>query len=233
MIQVATLKEKLFSDLSNLKENLNNDLNNWEKDIAQHRSAIFISILFLSMALVFNYVASTYVDRAGEVSAPDLILDLIPAMNLSMIYVYGYIFVILLLLIYPLVRDPKDFHKVVSQFSLLILLRSFFITLTHLKAPAEAIAIDIPYFLSFLSFSNDLFFSGHTAVPFLGFLIFQKRRISRLFLAMTVILASTVLVMHVHYSIDVFAALFITLGSYTFGNWFFNKVDSHYNVTKI
>ncbi len=209
------------------------DIANWKKGIHQHKSAIMVSFLFLSIAIVLNYIASSYVEETGKAIASDLILDLIPVFDLSFIFIYGYIFVIAILLVYPLIYDPKDFHKVVSQFSLIILIRSFFITLTHLKAPADAIIADVPEILSFMSFTNDLFFSGHTAAPFLGYLIFQKRRIRILFFIMTIVLASTVLLMHVHYSIDVFAALFITLGSYTFGNWFFVLVDKRYNVTKI
>jgi membrane-associated phospholipid phosphatase len=108
---------------------------------------------------------------------------------------------------------------------LLVLIRSFFISLTHLGIPADAILPSGPHLWSMIIFKNDLFFSGHTALPFLGFLIFRKEKIRAFFLVMTVILAATVLLMHVHYSIDVFAAFFIAYGSYKFGNIIFKKID--------
>jgi hypothetical protein len=40
---------------------------------------------------------------------------------------------------------------------------------------------------------------------------------------MSIILASTVLLMHVHYSIDVAAAYFITYGVYVLGNKMFKQ----------
>ena len=42
----------------------------------------------------------------------------------------------------------------------------------------------------------------------------------------------TVLGMHQHYSIDVFAAFFITYGCYKFGNWFLMKSE-HFANNKI
>jgi hypothetical protein len=99
--------------------------------------------------------------------------------------------------------------------------------LTHLGAPPEAILTDFPRVFNLLIFRNDLFFSAHTAVPFLGYLLFRKERIGKFFLGATIVLASTVLLMHVHYSIDVFAALFITFSTYRFGEWLFRRIN-HY-----
>jgi hypothetical protein len=43
------------------------------------------------------------------------------------------------------------------------------------------------------------------------------------FLVMSLVLATTALLMHVHYSIDVFSAFFITYGTYHLGEWLFKK----------
>jgi membrane-associated phospholipid phosphatase len=108
----------------------------------------------------------------------------------------------------------------------LVMVRSFFITLTHLKIPADAIIVEFPKIYDFVAFNNDLFFSGHTAIAFLGFLLFIKQKTLRIFfLISTVVMAITVLFMHVHYSIDVFASLFITYGSYKIGEMFFKEID--------
>ena len=93
--------------------------------------------------------------------------------------------------------------------------------------PAGALVYTAPAWFTVLDFKNALFFSGHTAVPFLGFLLFRKEKIGIFFLIATIVMALTVLFMHVHYSIDVFAALFITWGSYGIGEWLFRKIN-HY-----
>ena len=90
---------------------------------------------------------------------------------------------------------------------------------THLGVPADAIKVSAPSFLGMFTFTNDLFFSGHTGLPFLGFLIFRKysKSVGYFMLASSIILAATVLLMHIHYTIDVFAAFFITYGIYKIG----------------
>ena len=111
----------------------------WKKDIKDNWRLIVIALVFLLAAGIFNFIAGNYVDKAGTVQSTDLILDNIPAVDLSWLYGYGALFVVLALLFYPLIFRPKELHSTIIQFSLLILIRSFFISLTHLKAPADAI----------------------------------------------------------------------------------------------
>ena len=199
-------------------------LEEWKKEVIQHKSLIWISLVFLLIAIILNYAAGEYVEDIGTVAVPDIILDHIPIINLTLLFTWGIAIVIILIFAYPLLYKVKELHIAISQFSLLVLIRSFFITLTHLKAPAGAIIIN-SRLLGFLDFQNALFFSGHTSIPFLGFLLFRKEKIGIFFLIATIIMALTVLFMHVHYSIDVFAALFITYGSYKIGNWLFSKIN--------
>ncbi len=198
----------------------------WKTEFKDNKFSILVSFIFLIIALILNYIAGRYVDTTNVVIASDLILDHIPTIDLSFLYIYGYIFVILVLFLYPLLFRIKEFHIMISQFSLLVLIRSFFITLTHLGTPANAIILSLTFNYTPLVFNNDFFFSGHTAIPFLGFLLFRKEKIGVFFLIAMLILAATVLLMHLHYSIDVFAAFFITYGSYRLSNWFFKKVGS-------
>ena len=127
--------------------------------------------------------------------------------------------------------DPSRAHYYMGVFGILGILRGFFITFTYLGLPFGAIIPDYPGQLSMMFFSNDLFFSGHTAVPFLGFLLFRKEKIGLFFLVSTIVLASTILLGHLHYSIDVFAAFFITYGSYKLSNWFFKKINHLPNIS--
>ncbi len=112
--------------------------------------------------------------------------------------------------------------------SLFVLVRSAFIILTHLKAPADAITVVSPSFFQFLTYTNDLFFSGHAGLPFLGFLVYKDSKIKCFMIFSSIILALTVLLMHVHYSIDVASAYFITYGIYVIGTPLFGG----FNITK-
>ena len=188
----------------------------WVKEINSHKKFIVLSLVFLIIALVLNYAAGSYASKKATESVSDLILDNIPAVNLTPLFVYGPILIIGILFAYPLFFRVKDLSKTIIQFSFLVLVRSFFITLTHLKIPANAVTLDLPNSFRWITFQNDLFFSGHTAFAFLGFLIYKNhdKKLAIFFLLSTIVMAITVLLMHVHYSIDVFAALFITYGCY-------------------
>jgi hypothetical protein len=200
----------------------------WKSEFKEHKGLIALSLIFLVGALVLNSVVGNYADRVGNAAASDLILEHVGPVDWTYLFVYGYGLVILLLFVYPLLFRVREFHIAISQFSLLVLIRSFFISLTHLKVPTDAIAVSVSHLSNLLIFRNDLFFSAHTALPFLGFLLFRKHKIiSTFFLIMTFVLAATVLLMHIHYSIDVFAAFFITYGSYKIGEWLFRRVN-HY-----
>jgi hypothetical protein len=190
----------------------------WKDEISQHKWLILLAIFLFITANVMSLLASGYVDQISTISAHDLILDNIPVLNLSLLFIYGPIVIIFVLLVYLTMFHINKFHIVLTQFSILILLRSFFIVLTHLGQPSTAYLLPkLPWIYQLLNFHNDLFFSGHTAIPFMAFLIFKKDKIGIFFLLATFVMAATVLFMHIHYSIDVFAAIFITYGAYRLG----------------
>ena len=199
----------------------------WAKEFWSHKWLIFISLIFLAISISLDYASSLYLKKISTVVVPDLILDHIPTIDLSFIFIYGAILVTSVFFLYPLFFKVKELHKAIAQFSLLIMVRSIFTTLTHLQEPILSITYHAPKFLFFFNVQNDLFFSGHTAIPFLGFLLFKDSEIKYFFLAMSVIMAITVLFMHAHYSIDVFSAFFITYGTFKIGEWFFKMIDRY------
>jgi membrane-associated phospholipid phosphatase len=199
----------------------------WKNEILNHKWLILVAILLFIAANILNLMASSYVDKApGGAAVSDIILNNIPAINLNFLFIYGMSIIIAIFFLYPLLYRVRDLHIAICQFSLLIAIRSIFITLTHLKIPADAILSNLPRIYDFFIARNDLFFSGHVAMSFLGYLLFRKQRIGLFFLIATIIMAATVLLMHVHYSIDVFAAFFITYGTYKLGEWIFPKIKS-------
>jgi len=114
---------------------------------------------------------------------------------------------------------------VLNMFSIYLFVRSFFVIFTHLRAPFDAAVVHFPSIFQFLNFSNDLFFSGHAGLSFLAFLVLREhhKKLSYFMLACSIILGITVLLMHVHYSIDVFSAYFIVYGIFVFGNKFLRE----------
>jgi hypothetical protein len=192
----------------------------WKQDILAHKGRILLAILFFAIAVVSLILSSRYVEQVTTIAVPDLFLDLLPVVDLSFIFVWGMVLTIAILILYPLLYQPRKVHYALGMLSLFLLTRSAFIVLTHLRAPTNAVAVTTP--LGFLTYSNDLFFSGHTGLPFLGFLIFSDTKLRYFLLTLSAILAITVLLMHVHYSIDVASAYFITYGIYVIGTPIFS-----------
>lgn len=187
------------------------------REIYAQRYFLIISLALLILSGILNGIAGNYVTNVDAVAVGDLILDILPPINMHFFFVYFWLAIISLSGFYALFFDTKRISLLIFHMGLLSLVRSAFITLTHLKTPIDAIPIHFPWPFSFLAFQNDLFFSGHTATPLVGFFVFRHSKIKYAFLALSLLMGFTVLAMHQHYSIDVFAAFFIVFGTYKFG----------------
>ena len=195
----------------------------WRFDIKKNSFSICLALGFFLIAAFFTYLAGNYADNFQGAGISDLILDNIPALQLSLLFVVSIFFLMAVLIIYPLFFKVDYLAFVIAQMALLVLIRSFSMILTHMPVPEGAIFVDFPSMINLWNFDNDLFFSGHVAIPFLGYLLFKKSKIRYFFLLGTALMVALVLLTHRHYSIDVFAAFFITYGSYRFFNWIFIK----------
>jgi len=202
-----------------------NKFHEWRREIWEHKYLILISLIIFALAMSTDFMAGDYVSyKAHVVNVHDIILDHFGPYNLNFFYVWGFVIFFWSLCLYPFFFKTKKIHIALFQLSILTILRSLFIVLTHLQTPSDAIRVVAPQLFNVLKFSNDQFFSGHVAIPFLGFLLFKESKIKYFFLIGSIIMGITVLGMHQHYSIDVFGAFFITYGSYKIGEWLIKKL---------
>jgi membrane-associated phospholipid phosphatase len=184
---------------------------------------VALGLVFLSLGLTATYYANFYTTIHASNSVTDIILDNIPVVNVNIIFTEGaVIFVSLLALL--LIIEPRRIPFTLKAIALFILTRSIFMMLTHLAPPLHQSYIDTSSLLSKISSGDDLFFSAHTGLPFLMALCFWRDKWLRyIFLAMTLIGGGSVLLGHLHYSIDVFSALFISFGVCSAAKWMFIK----------
>ena len=206
-----------------------------QKIIATHRScwsdrqfvsSIIIGILFFAVSLFVNHAAGIYATHKAGNNVEDLLLDRLPVVNVDFMFNQGaialWIFTLGLLVI-----EPRRIPFLLKATALFIIIRSGFVTLTHLGPSPERAIINPNDFVEKFTYGGDLFFSGHTGLPFLVALIFWRHKILRIiFLAASVVFGVSVLLGHLHYSIDVFAAFFITYGIFEVAKRFFAK-DYH------
>lgn len=174
-------------------------------------SALF-GFFLLALSLAANYFANLYAMKKAGNSVGDILLNILPVVNTNIIFFEGAM-VFLVLLLVLLVYEPKGIPFVIKSVALFVAVRSLFIILTHFGPDPTRAPFDDDALLAIFSSNSDLFFSGHTGLPYLFALIFWRRRDLRLFfLGCSVIAAVSVLLAHYHYTIDVASAFFITFG---------------------
>lgn len=177
--------------------------------------SVVFAILLLLFSFVVNFFAGTYANSSQSNYVSDIFLDHLPVYNMNFIFFEGFmLFWILIILI--LAYRPKVIPFTLKSIALFILVRSLFITLTHLRDyPNDTFLQADSVFKNVFTFGGDLFFSAHTGLPFLMALIFwRNKNLRTFFLLASLFFGASVLLGHLHYSIDVFAAFFITYSIY-------------------
>ena len=173
-----------------------------------------------------NAYALLYLERSTSNYVGDIILDNIPALDWNFLIVEGSFIAIVWGLWYVLSK-PRSVLFSLKAVALLIIIRAVFISLTHVGIHPEQISPGLGFFDSiylYLNFQSGLFFSGHTALPFLIALVFwEKPQIRYALIALSVVMGAAVLLAHIHYSIDVFAAPFMAYGIYRIAIFLFPR----------
>lgn len=173
-------------------------------------------VVLLAFGLVANYYAALFAASHGSGFVEDIVLSNTRVYDVETIFTYGAIFTGIFIAAVTL-WNIRSGPFVLKSIGLFVLVRSFFVSLTHISPYPFHMSIhstffNNPYFNGIFG-GDDLFFSGHTGFPFLLALIFWEFKWLRItFLSLSVLFAVVVLLGHIHYSIDVFSAYFITYG---------------------
>lgn len=176
-------------------------------------------ILLIALLLVLPHFFDHIELRDGTLLY-DPLLNLLPAKDLSLplfICIWGTS----ALLFYRCFSSPAIMITALYGFILVLFTRMLSISLVPLDAPIGLIPLVDP--ISNITYgkadfiTKDLFFSGHTSTMFLIFLCFNNKTDKLIALLSTILVGSMVLIQHVHYSIDVFAAPVFTYGCFWLG----------------
>ena len=199
--------------------------------IAKHRmhwadklftiSAI-VAFVFFTLSLFANYGTIRYSTKKVGNATTDILLDNLPIINTDIIFSEGALLFVIFVAIL-LILQPKTIPFILKSVALFICIRSIFVIMTHLAPPLGHITTDLGN-LGYISSGADLFFSGHTGLPFLMALMFwENKYLKRIFLFCSIVAAGAVILGHLHYTIDVFSAFFITYGIYRIAQITFRK----------
>ncbi len=175
-----------------------------------YRDSLVVSMFLFCIALVVNYYAGTYASSVTSTPVGDVFLSNIPVQPVINLFVDGStVFWIFSMLVY--ITHLQKIPFTLKTASLFIIIRSVFINLTHIGPFPDMIVLPPDRFINFLSFKGDLFFSGHTGFPLLMAFIFWDSKLLRyIFIGWSLFFATVVLLGHLHYTIDVASAFFIT-----------------------
>ncbi len=196
--------------------------------------ALSSSIALFAGSLVINYHAALYAQERVSSSVTDIILSNLPVINVDIFFVYGPI-IFWAVIAGFCIHDPRKIPFILKNVALFIVIRSIFITLTHIGPFPDLIPIDgsgtgifhTAYTISnffFFSTGNDLFFSGHTGLPFLMALVFWQHIPMRIFCFISALFFGIIVLLgHFHYTIDVLSAFFITYTIFHISEKFFSK----------
>jgi len=187
----------------------------WREAVAStcfNTRLIIVAILFVGILASFPFFFQFIEQRDGYV-LKDIIVENIKPVDVS-IPIFLSIWSITILLALRCIKSPNMLLVGLYGFIVLTLVRMLTITLIPLNPPAGLIPLIDPisnFFYGKTDFiTKDLFFSGHTSSQFLFMLCLKKKGDKLLALLSTLIVGTLVLVQHVHYTIDVLAAIPLT-----------------------
>lgn len=184
--------------------------------------SLLSAVILLASSLVANFYAGIYATEQASNSVTDIVLSNTRVYDVDSFFVYGsiifWIFIAFLCLL-----EPKRLPFTFKSIALFVFIRAIFVSLTHLGPFPTHVVINSNV-LSKFTFGGDFFFSGHTGLPFLLALIFWDNSYLRVLFTVTAVLFGAIVLMgHLHYTIDVVAAFFITYSIFHIACWLFTR----------
>ena len=177
----------------------------------------FIFTILILAIFLFSYTHFLdYVQSRNGVVLPDPILKMFTPINLTWV-IFTLIYASIVTAVISFIKKPKVLMTALQAYALMIFFRIIVMYAMPLNPPEQMLRLDDPFVQFFGSgkiLTKDLFFSGHTATLFLLFLISDSKILRRIFLTFTIMVAVSLLLQHVHYSVDVFSAPFFAYASY-------------------
>ena len=178
------------------------------------RYKTIIALLLVAIILILLPTFFAFIEKREGMVLQDFVLDAIPAMDVS-IPTFAIIWSVVLLVFYRIYQNPRLFLVVAYGFILMCVLRVLTISLLPLHPPPGLIVLkdpiaNIAYGGNGIFITKDLFYSGHPGNMFLFFLCLEHKWDKIIALTASFLVGILVMVQHIHYSFDVFAAFLFT-----------------------
>lgn len=171
------------------------------------RKLIVGSVFYIGILLFYPHFFIQIQKKQGEL-INDYVLAFLPSVNMSAV-IFSLLYLSVIYAIYKAAKHPYLFLLFLWSTIFLSISRIITISFVPLEPPIGLVSLIDPVLYPFYGPNNitkDLFYSGHVGSVFLVSLILQtkKEKIAALFV--TVIVGLSLLLQHIHYTIDVLSA---------------------------
>ena len=193
---------------------------NWKEFLKTKRNKIELVVTLILLTVLLTALANflNFVEVRQGIILSDPILNLFNPIDLTWL-IFALIYGSIVIAIIALINNPKQLLFAIQLYTLMVAVRIVSMYLLPLEPPTKMIMLNDPlveFFGTGQTLTKDLFFSGHTATLFILFLVLEKKVYKTIFIISTITVAVAVLLQHVHYTIDVFAAVLFTYACYRF-----------------
>ncbi|MDD4972758.1 MAG: phosphatase PAP2-related protein [Bacteriovorax sp.] len=172
------------------------------------------TVILVFIMLIFSKF-TIFVEMRKGIQVNDPVLESFKAIDLTRL-IFSMIYGGLLFALASLVSSPYRLMILFEAYALMVLTRIVMMFILPLSPPIGMILLQDPFVEFFgtgKTLVNDLFFSGHTATMFLLLLAVPKK-LKWIFLIITILVAISVLIQKVHYTVDVLVAPYISFTCY-------------------
>ena len=191
---------------------------NWNSFFLSKKNIYFFIAILVLLALVLGLFTRflQYFELRNGFAFDDPILIQFNPIDLTWI-IFIMIYGGLVLALISLVKSPQVLTLALLTYLLMVIFRIAAMYTLPLNPPESMLALKDPFVELFgggKTLTKDLFFSGHTATSLIFFLTAKNKIIKKIFLFLTVVMGASVLLMHVHYSVDVLIAPLVSFTAF-------------------
>jgi hypothetical protein len=179
-------------------------------DYPAFRIKLLVGVIIMLAIISSSQTFFTFVQARHGVLVDDMVLNYIPAYNVSP-FIFLIIYPLTLFMFWRMKQNSEICITFLYGYLFLCLVRMGTITLFPLEAPKHLVHLVDPFttfFYGTKEVTKDLFFSGHTATVFFVGLCLENKREKIIAFIATAVLAILLLVQHIHYTADIIAAPF-------------------------
>jgi len=187
---------------------------------------VITAVVVTAVIIAFSHFLH-FIEQRDGVILNDPILKTFNPIDLTWL-TFALIYLSLIIFVITTFNKPDKLLIAFQAYGLMLIFRTIAMYLTPFEAPERILLLNDPFVQFFAKgdiLTKDLFFSGHTGTLFLVFLLAENKTLKIIFLILTILVGSAVLLQHVHYSVDVFVAPFVAYGSYKIINRIKSKIS--------